>query len=963
MNTIAYTCLLQKGRTLFYKCRFVFIYLFIAIALTQNTRSQTLAFPEANGFGRNATGGRGGSVIKVTNLNNSGAGSLRDAVTTVGTKTIVFEVGGTINLSFNLTINANTTIAGQTAPGDGILIKGGKIEINESNVIIRYLRMRPNGVGGDAISITAEDGTIVENVIIDHCSMSWASDENINIRTIGGGASTAIARNITIQNCLVGEAPYAMLVGGGRTHNVTVYNNLFALNQDRHIRSQGSVYLGNTYFDFEQINNINYGFDSNSNFTYGHKMSAINNHWVPSTEVTDDTIDLYKTLPEFGGVLADTDAYIAGNTVPTGHNEYENELNPYISGTPYASTGIIPVAAVDIETTLLSHVGASFPTRDAVDTRLIAHYNANDGSLNETRTFPTIVGGTAPIDTDDDGMPDTWETEYGLDINDPTDRNVVQSDGYTNLEYYLNNLFFLNDGAVNANAGQDQNICEGSSATLTASGGDTYLWSTGDTAQSITVVPNTTTTYSVTAFVDSESDTDEVIVNVNQIPSANAGVDQTICTGETITISASGGSSYLWSTGATSATINVSPNATITYSVTVSNNGCSDTDDILVTVNPSPTANAGNDVAISQGETTILTASGGDAYIWSTGETTESISVNPSTTTTYTLIALLNGCEDTDDVIVTIETEQVTANAGADVGICEGDSITLTASGGIDYLWSTGETTQSIVVNPSSTTNYTVIVSNDTSNDTDDVTVDVNPVPEVTTTNDATILEGNYITLSASGANNYEWSNGATQPNIAVSPNITTTYVVTGYINECYDVKDVTVSVVEQVVVDAGEDTSLCLGDEITLIANGSGAEEYLWNTGATTQSITVSPEEDTMYTVMASNSLDSDADEIIVTVNACQEIIPEDEEFSFKAYIDSRISDNILNVKLTGMKDQCYLYLFDISGKLIHTDGFDGNDGQEVIRTINTAAISDGVYIIKVTDVNSEHSKSIVIR
>jgi hypothetical protein len=175
----------------------------------------------------------------------------------------------------------------------------------------------------------------------------------------------------------------------------------------------------------------------------------------------------------------------------------------------------------------------------------------------------------------------------------------------------------------------------------------------------------------------------------------------------------------------------------------------------------------------------------------------------------------------------------------------------------------------------------------------------------------------------------------------------------------------VTVSVVEQVIVDAGNDTSICLGDNITLTANASGAEDYLWNTGETTQSITVSPNTDTMYTVIASNSMDSQADDIMVSVNVCEEeqITPEDDEFAFIAYIDSRVSDDILNVKLLGLADQCALYLFDISGKLIHMDKFNGNEGQEIVRSINTSKISDGVYIIKVEDANNVHSKSIVIR
>jgi hypothetical protein len=1100
MNTIACFYQLRENRFFIHKYKAVLIFLFLAITFIQNSISQTLAFPEAYGFGSNASGGRGGAVIKVTNLNNSGSGSLRYALEdATGTRTVVFEVGGTINLTDNIYIsNGDLTIAGQTAPGDGILIKGGMIQIEDSNVIIRYLSVRPGTTASssaDAISVTAWSGSLVEDVIIDHCSFSWAKDENVNIRTTGSG----IARNITVQNSLIAECGYAFLAAEG-SYNVSVYKNLFVLNGDRHIRGKG---FSNTEFAFEQINNLVYGFQRGGNVALGARFSNISNHYKLSNQVSFLSSNLIGGNDD-GGITSNTYAYISGNIAPEGVNEFDTDFNSYLQITPFTTTNIIPIQANEVESDLIGHVGNSYPTRDSVDERLVNNWNNGNGSLATNGTYPNIQGGSAPEDTDNDGMPNFWEDDNGLNKNDPSDRNVIQSDGYTNLEYYLNGLFFLTDGP-NANAGQDQNICDGQTASLTATGGDTYLWNTGETTASINVNPNTTTTFTVTAFVGGESDTDNVVVNVYAIPTANAGADQTICAGETISLTATGGSSYLWNTGATSPSISVSPNNTATYSVTVTQNGCTDTDDVVVTVNPSPTANAGNDVSIlegesttlsasggdiylwstgettqsitvtpnttttysatafigscedaddvivtvnsqvaanagedvticensstiltasggteylwntgattqsinispnttttysvtvsngnssdtddvvvtvdpnplanagsdvtiSEGESTTLVASGGDSYLWSTGETTQSIMVTPNSTTTYTVIAILNSCEDSDDIIVNVDTEQVVANAGADVGICEGDSITLTASGGTDYLWSTGETTQSIIVNPNTTTNYTVIVSNESSSDTDDVTVDVNPVPEVSLSNDTTILEGNYITLSASGADNYEWSNGALQPNIAVSPDVTTTYVVTGYINNCYDVKDVTVSVVEQVFVDAGEDVFVCLGDGITLSASGSGAEDYLWNTGATTQSITVNPEEDTLYTIMASNSLDSDSDEIMVTVNSCheEEILPEDEIFSVKAYIDSRISDEILNIKLTGLVGQSALYLFDISGKLIHNDEFDGNDGHEVVRTINKARISDGVYIIKVTNDNNDHSKSIIIQ
>ena len=219
---------------------------------------------------------------------------------------------------------------------------------------------------------------------------------------------------------------------------------------------------------------------------------------------------------------------------------------------------------------------------------------------------------------------------------------------------------------------------------------------------------------------------------------ANAGADVSICEGESTTLTASGGVTYLWSTGATTASITVSPNTTQTYTVTAfDTNGNSDSDDVIVTVT-SVTADAGADVTIEEGQSTTLTASGGTSYLWSTGATSQSITVSPLSTQTYSVIVTENGCDDTDDVIVTVNPSTVTANAGADVSICEGESTTLTASGGVTYLlssgttttsggdrylWSTGETDRSITVKPDVTTTYSVKVFSGEDFVTDYVTV------------------------------------------------------------------------------------------------------------------------------------------------------------------------------------------------------------------------------------------------
>ena len=561
----------------------------------------------------------------------------------------------------------------------------------------------------------------------------------------------------------------------------------------------------------------------------------------------------------------------------------------------------------------------------------------------------------------------TGSTSSSITVS-PTVTTTYTVTGYLNgCESTDTVTVFLVDNSVTANAGPDVSICNGSSTTLTATGGSTYLWSTGATTASISVSPTTTTTYTVTAYdaTGTNSDTDDVTVTVNAIPVANAGADVSTCQGTSVTLSASGGSSYLWSTGATTQTINVNPNSTTTYSVQVTQNGCSSSDTVTVTVNPSPTINAGSDVTINLGESTTLTATGGNTYLWSTGSTSSSITVSPTVTTTYTVTGYLNGCQNTDSVTVFVNSAN--ANAGQDQTICNGYSATLTATGGNTYLWSTGATTQSITVNPTSTSTYTVTAYVGNSQDTDSVIVTVNPNPNVVIANgsEVSILEGEYVTLSVSGANTYLWNNGATQPNIAVSPNTTTTYSVTGYINNCSDTKQVTVNVFESVSANAGEDVTVCLDDNtVTLTAAASsGGDQFLWSTGETTSSIIVSPEVDTEYTVTVYNELDYDTDEVMVFVNDCidTEVPDSSESLEFLVYPNPTFGD--LNIKITGLLNVSSIHLYDLSGKALYSETISDGEEHTYIKTLNLSNFAAGIYLLKLVDNRNVITKKIVLR
>lgn len=278
-----------------------------------------------------------------------------------------------------------------------------------------------------------------------------------------------------------------------------------------------------------------------------------------------------------------------------------------------------------------------------------------------------------------------------------------------------------------ANAGSDVTICIGQSTLLTATGGGTYLWNTGASTASIIVSPMSTGNYVVTVSNGACSSKDTVKVTVVSIPVANAGPDVTICTGYSATLTATGGGAYQWNTGAASSNITVSPITTTDYIVNVSNGTCSNKDTVQVSVVSPPNANAGFDVAICKGSSTVLNASGGGTYQWSNGASTASTTVSPIATAYY-IVTVSNGvCTDKDTVKVTANPLPA-ANAGPDTTICSNEAITLHATGGGTYLWSTGSTANSTQVSPASTTNYYVTVTNGACNATDTVLVEVNPL-------------------------------------------------------------------------------------------------------------------------------------------------------------------------------------------------------------------------------------------
>jgi len=328
-------------------------------------------------------------------------------------------------------------------------------------------------------------------------------------------------------------------------------------------------------------------------------------------------------------------------------------------------------------------------------------------------------------------------------------------------------------------AGPDQTVCAGTAVTLNGSGATTYTWNNGVT-NAVAFTPIATNTYTVTG-TDANGciNTDQVLVTVNPIPTVGAGADQTICIGATVTLSGSGAATYTWDNGVTNA-ISFAPTATTTYTVTgTSVAGCTSTDQVVVTVNPLPTVNAGVDQTICIGASVTLSGSGAATYSWNNG-VTDGAAFTPAATTTYTVTGTsAAGCVNTDQVTVTVNPLPI-VNAGPDQIVCAGTAVTLTASGAATYSWNNG-VTDGTPFTPAATTTYTVTGTSAAGCiNTDQVTVTVNPIPNVFAGNDISICDGQTATLSGSGAATYTWDNGATN-GVAFTPAVgTTTYTVTG---------------------------------------------------------------------------------------------------------------------------------------------------------------------------------------
>ena len=435
---------------------------------------EDLAFPGADGFGKTTTGGRGGQVIKVTTLADSGPGSLREAIEKSGPRIIVFEVSGNIELRSRLRItNGDVTIAGQTAPGDGICIQDYEMTVAADNVIIRFLRFRM----GD-LTQNEQDalwGRYQKNIIIDHCSISWSIDET---------ASFYANKDFTMQWCILSESlnksfhekndhGYGGIWGGNQA---SFHHNLLAHHNSRNPRFDGGNRpgtgglspVGEDHVDYR--NNVVYNWRGNS--AYGGENGSynmVNNYYKagPATP-TDRAARIMQVSKEQDaayspghGVFYIDGNFIFGNSSVSSNNwaggvifdsgvalEQAQRTTPF----PFVELSAQHTAEQAYEE-VLAKAGASYK-RDAVDQRVVDEVKNGTATYNGSKTgfpgiidsqtdvggWPVLVQTTPPTDTDDDGMPDDWEIAHSLDPNTPDANGTDLSDVYDNIEMYFNEL-------------------------------------------------------------------------------------------------------------------------------------------------------------------------------------------------------------------------------------------------------------------------------------------------------------------------------------------------------------------------------------------------------------------------------------------------------------------------------------------------------------------------------------------
>lgn len=457
------------------------------VSVSSDIQAQELpAFPGAEGFGTTTPGGRGGTVIEVTTLDPSGPGSFREAVQTEGPRIIIFRVGGTIVLDGSISLrDPFVTIAGQTAPGDGVSIRGAHLNIGTHDVIVRGLRFRigddPDGAEGanrDGLSI-ANNSEPPYGVVVDHCSVAWAIDENLS--------TWYECHDITVQWCITSEAlhdslhekgPHSMgFLVGDSSYSISVHHNLFA-----HNNARNPLLKADTIVDV--VNNLiyNWGGAATSHSNYEETdlpifANHVANYYIAGVDSGTWEISFPSNMP------LDSEIYVEGNIGPNRPDDTVDEwalcnrTDEYLVDVTHDFAPVTTWSAADASALVMNHAGAIVPHRDPVDERVVQSVRDGTGQIIDSQSdvggWPSFDGDEPPDDSDGDGIPDEWEHERGLDPDDSSDATESSPVGYDWIEVYVNSLIPIPGNAPPVvDAGPDQEVQLDVGATLAGSASD-----------------------------------------------------------------------------------------------------------------------------------------------------------------------------------------------------------------------------------------------------------------------------------------------------------------------------------------------------------------------------------------------------------------------------------------------------------------------------------------------------------
>ncbi|XOV91375.1 MAG: polysaccharide lyase family 1 protein [Bacteroidota bacterium] len=453
------------------------IFLAYFLLLSSSIYSQQLAFPTAEGYGKFTKGGRGGVVLEVTNLNDSGEGSLRAAVDAEGPRTIVFKVSGNIELESPIKIkNPYITIAGQTAPGDGICLKNHPLSIDADHVIFRYIRVRPGDVSGkdyDAVS-----SRYTKHIILDHISASWSIDECMSVYHCDSITVqwSLISESLSGSNHVKGSHGFGGIWG---SNYGSYHHNLLAHHTSRNPRMAS----GAGYTDYRNNVIYNWGYQNlyggeaqqsgNPKFNFS-TLNIVANYYKPGPATQPGEVSYRIANPGFRSEEDFGRWYVSKNVIENKKAVSKDNWNGGVQtkiaiekiklDKPWEAMPINEQTAEQAYDLVIQQAGASLPKRDPIDTRIIAEvkggYATFEGSgyksiskvadsskktgiidsQNDVGGWPELKSSPAPKDSDHDGMPDQWEEDNDLNPEDPSDRNNIGKEGYTMLEQYLNSI-------------------------------------------------------------------------------------------------------------------------------------------------------------------------------------------------------------------------------------------------------------------------------------------------------------------------------------------------------------------------------------------------------------------------------------------------------------------------------------------------------------------------------------------